>query len=246
MEGHRTEWEHALVQFLHGLLPKHVEVILLADRGFGDQAFYALLSLLGWDYVIRFRGDILVTSSEGETKPAVEWLASGGRPRMLRGAAVTADKAPVGAVVVVHAKRMKDPWCLATSLADEKAADIIALYARRFTIEETFRDQKDMRFGLGLSATHIRRTDRRDRLLLLFALAHALLTLLGEASERSGLDKTIKGNHVTRRTHSLFWQGSFWFRQLLTMRQDWFHRLMTALNDVVKEHASLKEMFGVI
>jgi hypothetical protein len=43
-----------------------------------------------------------------------------------------------------------------------------------------------MRFGLGLSATHIRRTDRRDRLLLLFALAHALLTLLGEASERSG------------------------------------------------------------
>jgi hypothetical protein len=29
------------------------------------------------------------------------------------------------------------------------------LYARRFTIEETFRDLKDNHFGMGLSATHI-------------------------------------------------------------------------------------------
>jgi len=78
---------------------------------------------------------------------------------------------------------MKEAWCLATTLSDAKAADIVKLYGRRFTIEETFRDQKNLRFGLGLSATHIGSTDRRDRLLLLAAIAQALLTLLGAAGE---------------------------------------------------------------
>ncbi|MGK3996230.1 hypothetical protein [Sorangium sp. So ce1024] len=41
---------------------------------------------------------------------------------------------------------------------------------------------------MGLSATHIRDAARHDRLLLRVALAHTLLTLLGAASEASGLD----------------------------------------------------------
>lgn len=45
----------------------------------------------------------------------------------------------------------------------------------------TFRDAKDVHFGMALSATDIRNTDRRDRLLFLGAIAHALLTLLGAA-----------------------------------------------------------------
>ena len=41
------------------------------------------------------------------------------------------------------------------------------------TNSATFRDQKDLRFGLGMSATHIGDPARRDRLLLLTAIAHA-------------------------------------------------------------------------
>jgi len=59
----------------------------------------------------------------------------------------------------------------------------VKFYSRRFTIEEVFRDTKDLHFGLGLSATHIRDERRRDRLLLLVAIGHRLLTLLGAASE---------------------------------------------------------------
>ncbi len=65
------------------------------------------------------------------------------------------------AVVVVHAPNMKEPWCLATTLSKAKATEVVKLYGRRFTIEETFRDQKNLSFGLGLSSTHIGRTDRR-------------------------------------------------------------------------------------
>jgi hypothetical protein len=52
--------------------------------------------------------------------------------------------------------------------------------------------EKDIHFGLGLSATHVGSCDRRDRLLLLAAIAHALLTLLGAAGEKVGLDREFQ------------------------------------------------------
>ena len=85
------------------------------------------------------------------------------------------------------------------------------LDGRRFTVEETFRDQKDLRFGLGLRATHIPDADRRDRLLLLAAVAQALLTLLGAASEQIGYDRMLRVNTAKKRTHSLFRQGLYWY-----------------------------------
>lgn len=246
LEGHRTQWEHDLVEALHMAIPPKVDVILLADRGFGDQKLYELLTLLGWDYVIRFRGNILVENADGETRAAQDWVRTDGRAFMIRNAKVTADKAPVPGVVLVHARKMKEPWCLATSLSAKRASEVVKKYGRRFTIEETFRDSKDIRFGLGLKATHIGRTDRRDRLLFLFAMAHALLTLLGAASEASGLDRTLKCNTVEHRTHSLFWQGTFWYRQLSCMRDDWFERLMTAFDKIVREHAAFVQAFGIL
>jgi hypothetical protein len=246
LEGHRTQWEHDLVVQLHCAIDPKVAITLLADRGFGDQKLYELLTLHGWDYAIRFRGCILVESAKGETRPASEWVQPGGRAFMLKDAKVTGDKAPVPAVVLVHARDMKEPWCIATSLSANTASEVVKLYGRRFTIEETFRDGKDIRFGLGLKATHIGRTDRRDRLLFLFAIAHALLTLLGAASEKSKLDLTLKVKTVTRRTHSLFWQGTFWYRQLAIMRDDWFDRLITAFDEIVREHDVFTQAFGIL
>jgi hypothetical protein len=241
----RTAAEHALIESVHASIPPEVRVTLLADRGFGDQVLYGMLELLGWSYVIRFRGGILV-EHEGVQRPASAWLAPNGRARKLDGARVTADRTQIGAVVTVHAKAMKEPWCLATNLATETAAAIVKLYARRFTIEETFRDEKDLRFGMGLSATHIRSAARRDRLLLLLAIATAFLTLIGAASERAGMDAWLRANTVKRRTHSLLRQGAYWYRCLPTMREDWFEQLMNALADVLDEHQELSEMLGKI
>src|SRR5690606_9623486 len=127
-----------------------------------------------------------------------------GHSKAVRGARVTKSEYAVGAVVTVHAKGMKDAWYLATSLKDGPARDVVNLYARRFTIEETFRDQKDARFGLGMRHTRVKSVDRRDRLFFLAALAQTLLTLLGAAGERCGLDRTLKSNTSKKRTISLF------------------------------------------
>jgi hypothetical protein len=245
LEGKRTGYEHELVETLHTLLRPEINVTLLADRGFGDQVLYDLLGLLGWDYVIRFRECILVEDKHGEQKPGSAWVA-GGRAKMLKNARVTADRTAVPAVVVVHAPGMKEAWCLATSRADLTATQVVKLYGKRFTIEETFRDEKNLHFGLGLSATHIKNTARRDRLLFLVAIAHALLTLLGAASEETGLDRTLKANTSKKRTHSLFRQGSYWYQAMPNMRDDWFEKLMTAFDRIVAEHRIFSEIFAVI
>ena len=85
---------------------------------------------------------------------------------------------------------------------------LIRYYGKRWGIEAGFRDIKDMRFGMGLSSMHVSRPDRRDRLLLISALAIAVLSLLGAAGERIGYDRWLKANTVKRRTHSLFRQGA--------------------------------------
>ena len=45
-----------------------------------------------------------------------------GRARLLRGATVTALGYPVGTVVCVQAKDMKEPWCLAASTTTSSRA----------------------------------------------------------------------------------------------------------------------------
>lgn len=247
LKDRRNEYEYELIERLHDALPdEHVHITLLADRGFGDQKLYAHLALLGWDYVIRFRGLIYVEDKDGESKSANEWVPSTGRPLKIAPARVTADRAEVPGVVVVHAKAMKEPWCLATSLADRPASEIVKLYSKRFTIEETFRDQKDIHFGMGLSATHINNADRRDRLMLLAAVAQTLLTLLGAASEASGLDRYLKTNTSKKRQISLFRQGLYWYECIPTMREEWLRPLMDAFDRIVREQRFFQQVFGVI
>jgi len=215
----RNDFEDACLRRLAELVPKGCRVTILADRGFGDQKLFGFLPRLGFGYVIRFRGNIQVSAADGETRPAAGWVGKSGRARKLTDARVTAKGQPVGAVVCVHAKDMKEPWCLATSERDATAATLIKHYARRWTIEPQFRDTKDLRFGMGLSATRVGDPMRRDRLLLISAFATALLTLLGAVGESLGMDRLLKSNTSKTRTHSLFRQGCMLYELIPNMPQ---------------------------
>jgi hypothetical protein len=223
LKDQRNDFEDACLRRLAELIPAGCRVTILADRGFGDQKLFAFLAKLGFGYVIRFRGNIHVTDADGTTRPATEWVGKGGRARKLTDARVTAKGQQVGAVVCVHAKDMKEPWCLATSERDATAATLINHYAKRWTIEPQFRDTKDLRFGMGLSSTRVGEPMRRDRLLLVSAFATTLLTLLGAVGESLGMDRLLKSNTSKTRTHSLFRQGCMLYELIPTMPQ---HRLL--------------------
>jgi len=158
-----------------------------------------------------------VTAADGETRPAANRVGQGGRARKLRDARVTTQGRQVGAVVCVHAKGMKEPWCLAASDPQAAAAVLVNHYARRWTIEPSFRDTKDLRFGMGLSSTRIGEPTRRDRLLLVSAFAIALLTLLGATGESLGMDRQLKSNTSKTRSHSLFRQGCMLYELIPNM-----------------------------
>jgi hypothetical protein len=219
----RNDYEDACLRRLSELVPAGCQVTILADRGFGDQKLFAFLGELGFDYVIRFRGNIHVTNADGQTKPAIDWVGKAGRARKLRDARVTAKGQQVGAVVCVHAKGMKEPWCLATSQREATAATLVNHYAKRWTIEPQFRDTKDLQFGMGMSSTRIGEPMRRDRLLLISAFATTLLTLLGAVGESLGMDRLLKSNTSKTRTHSLFRQGCMLYDLIPNMPE---HRLL--------------------
>jgi len=247
LKGWRNEHEDVLLERFREVLPEGVKVTVLADRGFGDQALYELLKdQLGFDFVVRFRGIVKVTSADGETKAAKDWVPANGRPLLLRGAQVTRAGRALGGVVCVKAKGMKEAWHLATSHGDRAGAEIVALYGKRFTIEESFRDQKNLRFGMGLSDTRIGDPDRRDRLLLISAIAIALLTILGAAGEAIGIDRYLKANTVKRRTISLLRQGLMHYGALPKMKLDMLEPLMAKFGEMLRAQRVFREIFGLI
>ena len=85
----------------------------------------------------------------------------------------------------------KEPWLLACSPGASPARPeiIIDQYSRRMTIEESFRDLKNERLGLGFSASRSRSGKRLEILLLIAHLTHWLMRLIGECAQQSGMQK---------------------------------------------------------
>ena len=79
LKGNQRRYEYELLARLREVLPAGVKVTVLADRGFADcKLFYALATELGFNYVIRLRGDVYVTSAGGERRLAADWVGAGG------------------------------------------------------------------------------------------------------------------------------------------------------------------------
>jgi hypothetical protein len=247
LKDHRSLYEHRVLVRLAELLPAGTKVCVVADRGFGDQKLYQMLTEeLYFDYVIRFRGNIAVTATTGETRTAAAWVRAGGGARILRGALVTADRYPVGTVVCVQDKAMKQAWCLAASSTDATARQLTGYYGRRWGIECGLRDTKDLRFGMGLGTMHVNSPERRDRLWLINAFAVVLLTLLGAAGEALGYDRMLKTNTVKRRVHSLFRQGCMLYDLMPTMREQWLGPLMQRFSRMLQEQPLFADVFGPV
>lgn len=247
LKDRKNAVEDNLLIRLRQLIPLRVKVTIVADRGFCDTNLYWLLEgELGFEYIIRFRGNIFVTNAKGERRKAKEWVGKGGRMRVLRDALVTAKEYQVSTVICAHEKGMAQPWCIVASDPTLKGSTVKKVYGKRFSCEETFRDIKDLHFGLGMKWQRIKRTDRRDRMMFLASLAIALLTLLGEAGERAGLDRMLKTSTRPGRQLSLFRQGLRWYDLMPNLRADRLKKLIESWVEVLAEHELGRELFGAI
>jgi hypothetical protein len=245
LKKRRSQFEDRVLWRLRLAVPEHVRVTVLADRGFADTGlFWTLQEKMGFDYVIRFKAGTFVESSDGNARPAGDWVPSNGQAKRLDQPLMTRKRRRVPAVVCVKRAGMKESWCLVTSLADGTAEEIVQLYSRRFDIEHTFRDQKDWRFGLALDHMTLGTPERRDRMLLVLALATMFSVIVGAAGEQIGLDRTLRANTETRkRTHSLLRQGHEYMagvaRAVIVDVRRTFHRLWRELRATDRIYALL-------
>lgn len=84
------------------------------------------------------------------------------------------------------ARSAREPWLLACSpsMLAQDAAEIVAMYTKRMRIEQSFRDLKNERLGLGFSAARSRSAKRLEVLLLIAHLASWLMRLIGESAQQ--------------------------------------------------------------
>ena len=140
----------------------------------------------------------------------------------------------------------KQAWCLAASSTDATAKQLTSVYGRRWGIECTLRDSKNLRFGMGLGTIRVKSPERRDRLWLINAFAVVLLTLLGAAGEALGYDRMLKTNTAKRRVHSLFRQGCMLYDLIPTMREEWLRPLMQRFSQMLQEQPLFTDVFGPV
>jgi hypothetical protein len=213
------------------LLPRSCTPVILADAGF-RAPFMRLVRSFGWHYVVRLRGPVKVRHQLGRGWSRLSFIFGlvGAQPKDFGRVEIGKEGRFVTRLVGIRRtiqhrryhsiirhnvvtwrerRAAHEPWVLATSL-DLESHRIIALYARRMQIEETFRDTKNPRFGMSLLHARPTREARADVLLLLGSLAHLCALLLGIAAEAARLDRGYRANTVvTRRVLSLATLGRF-------------------------------------
>jgi len=97
-----------------------------------------------------------------------------------------------------NAAKEKEPWLLASSMKvnSKLAKQVKNSYATRMQIEETFRDVKSARFGLGFELNATYKTKRLVILLMIVMLALFVLWLLGLVAKKTNQHYQYQANTV--------------------------------------------------
>jgi hypothetical protein len=170
------------------MVPTTVKAIVPADRGFGRTALATFCRRRhGFGYPIRV-GPKVTVRPKGFYGRRPDYPVKPGVAKVLRDVRCRADGA-VAQHVVVRWKpglpeRRDECWFLMTDLKGT-AHQLCALYARRMTIEQRFRDGKSKRNGWSLRDTQLGTPDRPDRLLLVLAIAYLPLCGIGLIAQRT-------------------------------------------------------------
>ena len=211
LKDQMRDFEEALCARVAHLLPPECRPVLLADRGFATGRFFRFLDGLGWDWIIRSKGNVRV---QWQGRWILLSLLGKQRPLQLDGNVRYGQKAldgPYSGRLVVYADTAHtDPWFLLVSsgLADRAWGDIIATYGQRVTCEESYKDQKnDPGAGFHLDCVKLGTAERWDRLWLVFAWAYYWLNVAGWDVEVRGLARHWRANTVPTRTHALWRLG---------------------------------------
>jgi hypothetical protein len=241
---------HAFLLKLKAIMPLHCRPVFVTDAGFRS-TWFALLDQMGYAWIGRIRNrDMVRASSAGHNWQGCKTLyaKATGQAKDL-GPFQYVRNRPVACRLVLirkksrgrhdttlhgvrrtgsqsrkQARAHKEPWLLVVSprLAMSAAA-VVAIYSGRMQIEQTFRDIKNPRWGLGLSDSQTRQPERLATLLLIGALACYALWLIALAVRASGYRIEFGSKKKAAHALSLISLARWWIaeqgRMTLSRRQ---------------------------
>lgn len=223
--------EREFLERLKALLPRAVKPILVTDAGF-RAPWFRDVAQMGWRYVGRLRHHTKIKLPGKPWRDNRKLLPKASRrPQRLNAVSIVASnplrvdlvlyrKKPAGRVQLnrygaakrsarglMAQRREREPWLLVacSALGQLSAQQIVAIYAKRMQIEESFRDLKCEHFGCGFYYSLTRKPERIATLLLIHALAGfvtwlASLSVTALATKRYG---GVLGGRA-RRHYSVF------------------------------------------
>jgi len=197
-EGAIIQAENEGLMALSRICHNFAGVVVVADRGFGNQRWIPQLKALGFHFVQRVNSVFFADTEHYIGRLDEMNLRRGGRIRDWGHGTLGEAQHIHGRLITAFDPDAKEPWYLLTDLEEELPEDIVNIYRRRWWIETTFRDKKNRNWGLGLDQVVLKDYRRYERLFCIVALAFIFLTAHGAAAEESGFDRTCKAN--TRKT----------------------------------------------
>lgn len=109
------------------------------------------------------------------------------------------------------AQRESEPWLLAVSpRLDLTPAQVVAIYARRMQIEQSFRDLKSHRYGVGFEDSLSRTADRLATLLLILALVSFVAWITSRCASRHTRELATAMLTRSRRASAVSWHRVGW------------------------------------
>lgn len=207
------------------ILPAGCQPIIMTDAGF-HSTWFDLVTQRHWSWVGRIRGKDMVSISGGSwlrcttvyskatssakgfddalyvrSNPTACRLVLVKREAKNRTRRTKMGKTSRSRKSIKAARGAREPWLLACSqmLAHLSPEAIVSLYSQRMRIEQSFRDIKNERIGLGLSATRSRSGKRLEVLLLIGHLTGWLMRLIGECAQQHQMQ--LQFQSVSRPNH---------------------------------------------
>ena len=176
LKARQNTFEMQFLAALRRCLPKSWKVVLVADRGFQRVALLEFLDAQGLGYVICVKGDACVEVAGYRGKLRHYALQVG---QCFKLSKVTYHKTRRYELkVVLNCEKRGGKvcsWMLGTNLG-LTAKQTVAIYARRFWCEESFRDQKQ---EFELEGVRVKQAARLENLLLVVAIAVMILAVIG-------------------------------------------------------------------
>lgn len=219
IKNKQTKIEIEFIKKIKLLIPDYIQTFILMDRGFGQKGkLLEIIEKLGFNYIVRVRERLYIKSNKysgllEDFNSKIGKIYDFNNALWPKRSRIKSDLKVKSRFILSQRSGYKERLTLCTNNKEIFADKIVDFYRKRMTIEETFKDIKNIDQGFRLKNVRLSCCDRYDRLLLIISYAYLFATLFGKIIELKQEHRKIMPNTVKYRSISLFRLGLYFLNK---------------------------------